>query len=130
MQSYHEFLDEVLIPEIELKDRIAELGEEISQDYAGQDLHLVCILKGGVVFLTDLMRQISIPHTIDFMAISSYDVGGRRSSGQVRLTMDLHENIHGRDVLLVEDIIDSGNTLSSVLNLLVYNSILKMGVPG
>jgi len=118
MQSYHEFLDEVLIPEIELQDRIAELGEEISQDYAGKDPHLVCILKGGVIFLTDLMRQISIPHTIDFMAISSYDVGTRHSPGQVRLTMDLHENIHGRNVLLVEDIIDSGNTLSSVLSLL------------
>ena len=118
MQSYHEFLDEVLIPENELQDRILELGEEISRDYAGEDLHLVCILKGGVMFLTDLMRRITIPHTIDFMAISSYGIGERSSSGQVRLTMDLHENIHGRNVLLVEDIIDSGNTLASVLNLL------------
>jgi len=118
MQSYHEFLDEVLIPEIELQDRITELGEQISQDYAGQTVHLICILKGGVMFLTDLMRCISIPHTIDFMAISSYGLGVRSSSGQVRLTMDLHEDIHGQNVILVEDIIDSGNTLSSVLNLL------------
>ena len=118
MQSYHEFLDEVLIPAVELQDRIAELGEEISRDYAEQNVHLVCILKGGVVFLTDLMRCISVPHTIDFMAISSYGVGDRRSSGQIRLTMDLHEDIHGRNVILVEDIIDSGNTLSSVMSLL------------
>lgn len=118
MQSYHEFLDEVLIPEVALQDRIIELGEEISQDYAGETVHLVCILKGGVMFLTDLMRHISLPHTIDFMAISSYNMGDRISSGQVRLTMDLHEDIHGRNVILVEDIIDSGNTLSSVMNIL------------
>lgn len=118
MQSYHEFLQEVLIPEAELQDRILELGETISQDYRGQDLHLVCILRGGVLFLTDLMRSLTIPHTIDFMAISSYGVGDRDSSGQVRLTMDLKDDIHNRDVLLVEDIVDSGNTLSSVLGLL------------
>ncbi|MDZ7843783.1 MAG: hypoxanthine phosphoribosyltransferase [Anaerolineales bacterium] len=118
MQSYHEFLQEVLIPEAELQDRILELGETISQDYRDQDLHLVCILRGGVLFLTDLMRSITAPHTIDFMAISSYGVGDRDSSGQVRLTMDLKDDIHNRDVLLVEDIVDSGNTLSSVLGLL------------
>lgn len=118
MQSYHEFLQEVLIPEAELQDRILELGETISQDYRGQDLHLVCILRGGVLFLTDLMRSLTVPHTIDFMAISSYGVGDRDSSGQVRLTMDLKDDIHNRDVLLVEDIVDSGNTLSSVLGLL------------
>lgn len=118
MQSYHEFLQEVLIPEAELQDRILELGETISQDYRDQDLHLVCILRGGVLFLTDLMRSLTVPHTIDFMAISSYGVGDRDSSGQVRLTMDLKDDIHNRDVLLVEDIVDSGNTLSSVLGLL------------
>ncbi|MBS1250060.1 MAG: Hypoxanthine phosphoribosyltransferase [Chloroflexi bacterium] len=118
MQPYHEFLDEVLIPEDVLQKRIAELGAEISKDYQGQDLHLICILKGGVMFLTDLMRRISVPHTIDFMAISSYGVGSRRSSGQIRLNMDLHEDIQGRNVILVEDIIDSGNTLSSVFGLL------------
>lgn len=118
MQPYHDFLDEILISNKELQERIAELGAKISRDYAGKNLHLVCILKGGVMFLTDLMRQITIPHTIDFMAISSYGVGGRKSSGQVRLNMDLHEDIQGRHVMLVEDIIDSGNTLSSVLGLL------------
>jgi hypoxanthine phosphoribosyltransferase len=118
MQTYHEFLKEVLITESELKDKVAELGEIISQDYEGEDIHLVCILKGGVVFLTDLMREITVPHTIDFMAISSYGVGVRQTSGQVRLTMDLHEDIQERNVLLVEDIVDSGNTLNSVLELL------------
>lgn len=118
MQSYHEFLSEVLIPEQELQDRIRDLGAEISQDYSGKDLHLVCILRGGVMFLTDLMRSITVPHSIDFMAISSYGVGARKASGHIRLTMDLRDDIQGRNVLLVEDIVDSGNTLSSVLGLL------------
>lgn len=118
MQDYHEFLNEILIDEETLQSRICELGDEISQDYQGRDPHLVCILRGGVMFLTDLMRQISIPHTIDFMAISSYGSGSRKSSGQVRLTMDLKDDIHDRHVLLVEDIIDSGYTLSSVIELL------------
>ena len=118
MQSYKDFLSEILIPEQELQDKIRELGAKISQDYQGKDLHLVCILRGGVLFLTDLMRQITIPHSIDFMAISSYGVGIREASGHVRLTMDLRDDIQGRDVLLVEDIVDSGNTLSSVLGLL------------
>ena len=118
MQSYKDFLSEILIPEQELQDKIRELGAKISQDYQGKDLHLVCILRGGVLFLTDLMRQITIPHSIDFMAISSYGVGIREASGHVRLTMDRRDDIQGRDVLLVEDIVDSGNTLSSVLGLL------------
>ncbi|RLD01949.1 MAG: hypoxanthine phosphoribosyltransferase [Chloroflexi bacterium] len=118
MQSYHEFLSEVLIPEQELQEKIQQLGEEISHDYNGQDLHLVCILRGGVMFLTDLMREITVPHSIDFMAISSYGVGDRQASGHVRLTMDLRDDIQGRNVVLVEDIVDSGNTLASVLGLL------------
>lgn len=118
MQDYHEFLDEILIDEEKLQARIAVLGAEISRDYQGKDPHLVCILRGGVMFLTDLMRQLTVPHTIDFMAISSYGAGARTSSGQVRLTMDLKDNIQDRHVILVEDIIDSGYTLSSVIDLL------------
>ena len=118
MQSYQDFLQEILIPEDKLHARIQELGNEISQDYHGQDLHLICILRGGVMFLTDLMRAIDVPHSIDFMAISSYGIGDRESSGQIRLTMDLRDPINGRNVLLVEDIVDSGHTLSSVLGLL------------
>jgi hypoxanthine phosphoribosyltransferase len=118
MQSYQNFLSEILIPEEDLQNRIKELGEQINQDYKDQDLHLICILRGGVMFLTDLMRTIKVRHSIDFMAISSYRVGDRESSGQVRLTMDLRDPIKDRHVLLVEDIVDSGNTLSSVLGLL------------
>ena len=118
MQDYHEFLDEILIDATTLQARIAELGAEISHDYQDQDLHLICILRGGVLFLSDLMRQITLPHTIDFMAISSYGVGARQSSGMVRLNMDLKDDIHNRNVLLVEDIVDSGHTLASVLELL------------
>jgi hypoxanthine phosphoribosyltransferase len=118
MQDYHDFLAEIIIPTEVLQARIAELGAEISRDYQGKKLHLVCILRGGVLFLGDLMRNIIIPHTIDFMAVSSYGSGVRRTTGQVRITLDLKENILGRDVLLVEDIVDSGYTIASVLEFL------------
>ena len=119
MKDYKEYLLETLISEEDLNNRIAELGKEISRDYQdSNDLLLVCILRGAVIFLTDLSRKISIPHAIDFMAISSYGAGSRSSSGVVRITMDLTTNISNKDVLIVEDIIDSGNTLSYVLELL------------
>lgn len=118
MQTYKDFLSEILIPEQDLQNRVIELGQEISRDYQGKDLHLICILRGGVLFLTDLMRQINVPHSIDFMAISSYGVGAREASGHIRLTMDLRDDIQGRHVLLVEDIVDSGHTLASILGLL------------
>lgn len=118
MRDYKELLAEILIPEEELQARVLELGQEISKDYKGKDLLLVCILRGGVMFLTDLMRALNVPHNIDFMAVSSYGTGTRQSSGQVRITLDLTASIEGRNVLLVEDIIDSGNTITSVLELL------------
>jgi hypoxanthine phosphoribosyltransferase len=118
MKDYHEFLGEVLISETDLGKRIAELGAEISRDYAGKSLLLVCILRGGVVFLTDLMRQISVPHMIEFMAVSSYGSGNRQTTGQVRITLDLNIDICNKDVLLVEDIVDSGHTLAHVIDLL------------
>lgn len=111
-------IEQVLIPAEALQRRIAELGAQISRDYAGKDLTLVCVLKGGVVFLTDLMRHITIPHEIDFMAITSYGVGARQSTGVVRILMDLQTNIEGRHVLIVEDIVDSGRTLDHILRLL------------
>ncbi len=117
MQDYREFLDEILVTAEALQARIAELGAQISQDYQGLDLHLVCILRGGVMFLSDLMRGIHVPHTLDFMAVSSYG-SGRESSGQVRITLDLKDNIQGRNVLLVEDIIDSGHTIATVIQFL------------
>jgi hypoxanthine phosphoribosyltransferase len=119
MQDYHDFLAEILIEENVLQNRIAEIGKEISRDYAGTDnLLLICVLRGGIVFLVDLMRHITVPHEVDFMAISSYGAGARESEGNVRVTLDLQTNIRDRDVLLVEDIIDSGHTISHVLELL------------
>ncbi len=118
MQPYSEFMAEILVDASTLQRRVAELGDQISRDYAGQDLLLLCILRGGVVFLVDLMRHITIPHAVDFMAVTSYGVGARTSSGHVRLILDLQTDIQGRNVLLVEDIVDSGNTLAYVLDLL------------
>lgn len=118
MQDYHEFLEEILITEDQLRKRVAELGAEISRDYEGKTPHLVCILRGGVVFLTDLMRKITVPNTIDFMAVSSYGAGARQTTGQVRITYDLKEDISNRDVILVEDIVDSGYTIATVLEFL------------
>src|ERR1043165_8474120 len=120
MQNYHEFLAETLVDEVSLQARIKELGAEISRDYAdaNDQLLLICILRGGVPFLVDLMRHITVPHMLDFMAISSYGKGVRESNGNVRLTMDLQTNIRDKNVLLVEDIIDSGHTIASVLELL------------
>jgi hypoxanthine phosphoribosyltransferase len=107
-------ISETLIDEERLRHRVAELGDEISADYAGQDLLLVGVLKGAVFFMSDLMRHLTIPCEIDFMAISSY-AGATESSGVVRILKDLDMNIEGRDVLVVEDIIDSGLTLSYLM---------------
>ncbi|MFC2023789.1 hypoxanthine phosphoribosyltransferase [Chloroflexota bacterium] len=112
-----DIVDRVLIDEETLQSRISEVAHEISQEYQGKDLVLICVLKGGVTFLTDLMRQIAVPHEIDFMAISSYGVGQRESTGAVRLIMDLKTDIEGRDVLIVEDIVDSGRTMDYLLRL-------------
>jgi len=117
-KDYKKFLAEILITEEQLSQRIAELGKQISQDYAGKDLLLVCVLRGGVMFLTDLMRNLDLPHMIDFMAISSYGVGVRQTSGTVRITMDLTMDIYDRNVLVVEDIVDSGRTMASLLEVL------------
>jgi len=110
--------NQILIAPEKLRARVAELGQQIEQDYAGKDLVMVCILKGGVMFLTDLMRAIHIPHAIDFMAVSSYGVGARESTGVVRIIMDLERDVQGKHVLLVEDIIDSGRTLSYICEVL------------
>ena len=118
MQDYRIFLEEILITTEDLQARISELGEQITEDYHGKNLHMICILRGGVLFLADLMRQVDLPHTIDFMAVSSYGSGARQSTGQVRIALDLKEDIHDRDVLLVEAIVDSGYTIASVLEML------------
>lgn len=118
MQNYKDFLAEILIDEKRLQARVKELGAQISADYNNDSLLLICILRGGVPFLVDLSRQITIPHMVDFMAVSSYGAGKRESTGFARVTLDLQTNVRGRDVLLVEDIVDSGTTIASVLELL------------
>jgi hypoxanthine phosphoribosyltransferase len=107
-------VSEILIDEDALHRRIGELGEEISADYGGRDLLLIGVLKGAVVFMADLMRRLTVPCEIDFMAISSYG-GQTDSSGVVRILKDLDMNIKDRHVLVVEDIIDSGLTLSYLM---------------
>jgi hypoxanthine phosphoribosyltransferase len=107
-------IGEVLVDEETLRSRVAELGAEVSADYHGRDLLLIGVLKGAVFFMADLMRHLTIPCEVDFMAISSYG-DSTDSSGIVRILKDLDINIEGRDVLVVEDIIDSGLTLSYLM---------------
>lgn len=111
------YLAEILIPADRLQARIAELGEQITRDYAGTDLMLISVLKGSVLFLADLVRNISTPHAIDFMATSSYG-NALESSGVVRILKDLDASIEGRNVLIVEDIIDTGRTLDYLVRIL------------
>jgi hypoxanthine phosphoribosyltransferase len=118
MQDYHDFLAEILIDEKTLQKRIKELAQEINRDYAGKDLLLICILRGGIVFLVDLMRHLTVPLEVDFMAVTSYGAGMRQSGGSVRLALDLKTDIRHKEVLLVEDIVDSGNTIAYVLEFL------------
>ena len=118
MQHYSEYMDEILISEEVLQKRITELATDISHDFQDQPLLLICILRGGVMFLTDLIKHIKSPLAIDFMAVSSYGIGARNSSGMVRITLDLNTSITNKDVIIVEDIIDSGRTLASVIELL------------
>lgn len=118
MQPYQEILAEILIDENQLQARITELGAEISVDYQDGNLLLICILRGGVPFMVHLSRNITSPHMMDFMAVSSYGVGKRESGGTVRVALDLQTDIKDKDVLLVEDIVDSGHTIASVLEML------------
>jgi hypoxanthine phosphoribosyltransferase len=118
MQDYREFIDEVLVDEATIEKRVAELGAQISQDYAGEALLIVCLLRGGITFSADLTRCLTIPHTLDCMSLSSYGKGHYASSGNVRVNLDLLTNIEGLNVLLVEDIVDSGRTLAHVLQML------------
>lgn len=107
----------VLIPEEEVNQRIGEIAAQISKDYEGKELHLICILKGGVFFTCELAKRLTIPVSLDFMSVSSYGAG-TESSGVVRIIKDLDEPLDGKDVLIVEDIIDSGRTLSYLIEVL------------
>src|SRR5258708_40289098 len=118
--SYAPLLQEILIDDRTLQKRVQEVGNQISYDYAGvSPLLLICVLKGGVLFLNDLMRHIDVPHAIDFLAVSSYGKHARETTGAVRIDMDLKQNVDGQHLILVEDIVDSGYTLSYLLHLLL-----------
>ncbi len=107
----------VLLSEEKVAERVKEIAEEISRDYEGKPLHLICILKGGVFFTCELAKRIKLPLTMDFMSVSSYGTG-TVSSGIVKIIKDLDDPIEGKEVLIVEDIIDSGNTLSYLIEVL------------
>ena len=107
----------VLVPEEDVAKRIKELGEQISKDYAGKQVHLICVLKGGVFFMCELAKRITVPVSMDFMSVSSYG-DGTKSSGVVKIAKDLDETLEGKDVLIVEDIIDSGRTLYYLMDIL------------
>ena len=114
MEKHHV---DILISEQEVNRKIREIGEAISKDYEGKEIHLVCVLKGGTFFMCELAKRISVPVSLDFMSVSSYG-GDTKSSGVVKIIKDLDESIQGKDVLVVEDIVDSGRTLSYLLELL------------
>ena len=116
--SMHDDVKTVLVSEEQLKAKVAELGAQISRDYAGKNLVLVSILKGSVVFMADLMRAVTIPCSIDIMVVSSYGGSNTTSSGLVKIIKDLDGDLSGRDVLIVEDILDTGITLSNLVPML------------
>ena len=107
----------VLVPESEVDARIEALGKQISENYAGKQIHMICVLKGGVFFMCELAKRISVPVSLDFMCVSSYG-DATTSSGVVRIAKDLDESIEGKDVLIVEDIIYSGRTLYYLIDVL------------
>lgn len=123
-----DYLDEVLLTEYQIQAVVTKLGAQISADYANKNLLLLAILKGSIVFLADLMRHITIPHEIDFLAISSYGRGVRESTGVVRVVKDLEEPIEGKNLLIVEDIIDSGHTLHYLTQLLEARNPASMKI--
>ncbi|MCD7812991.1 MAG: hypoxanthine phosphoribosyltransferase [Lachnospiraceae bacterium] len=107
----------ILLSEQEVDQRIEEIAKQISEDYAGKSVHLICVLKGAVFFMCELAKRITVPVTMDFMSVSSYG-NDTKSSGVVRIVKDLDEPLDGKNVLIVEDIIDSGRTLSYLLHIL------------
>ena len=107
----------VLISEEEVKEKVREIAEQINADYAGKELHVVCILQGGVFFMCELVKHITVPVTHDFMSVSSYG-DGTVSTGRIKILKDMDECIEGKDVLIVEDILDTGNTLYYLMQML------------
>ena len=116
--TMHDDIQTILVTEEQLQAKVAQLGARISQDYAGKDLLLVSILKGAVVFMADLMRAVSIPCSIDFMVVSSYGGTNTETTGLVKIVKDLDADLTGKDVLIVEDVLDTGVTLSNLVPML------------
>ena len=117
MSIFDNDIQEVLFSEEQLKNRVREIAQQITADYQGKEIMLISVLRGSFVFMADLCRAIDLPCTVDFMAVSSYGKG-TKSSGQVQITKDLAEDITDRHIIVVEDILDSGNTLSYLLKIL------------
>lgn len=117
----------VMISEDEISKKIKEMAKQISEDFAGEELHLICILRGSIFFTCELAKRLTIPVTVDFMSVSSYG-SGTSSSGVINVKKELEDSIEGRNVLVIEDIIDSGNTLSYLMELLSKRSpkVLKL----
>ena len=113
----HEHVESILYSEEQLRQRVKELGAQITADYAGKEPVLASVLRGSYIFMADLTRAIDLPVTVDFMAVSSYGAG-TKSSGQVEIKKDLSDSIEGRDLIIVEDILDSGNTLFYLMEIL------------
>jgi len=117
----------VLLSEEEVDKRIQEIGDQISKDYAGKQVHLVCVLKGGCPFMCELAKRITVPVSYDFMAVSSYG-SDTKSSGVVKIVKDLDESLKDKDVIIVEDIIDSGRTLSYLMEMLRDRGPASLGL--
>jgi hypoxanthine phosphoribosyltransferase len=127
MHTIEEDIERILISEKDIKKAVKKMGKQISKDYADKNLMLVAVLKGSVIFMADLMRAISIPINIDFMSVSSYG-GGTKSSGVVKIIKDLDHDLSGKDILIVEDILDSGMTLSYLSNLLKQRNVSSIRI--
>lgn len=125
--SMKDDIEKVLLTEKDLQKAVKKLGKQISDDYEGKDLMLVAVLKGSVIFLADLMRAITVPLSIDFMSVSSYNAG-TKTSGVVRILKDLDHDLSGQDVLIVEDILDSGLTLSYLTSLLRQRNVKSIKI--
>ena len=123
----YEDLDRILVTKEEIAEKIRELGSRITRDYAGKDPEMICILKGAALFFSDLIREIDLPLTTDFMAISSYG-SATKTSGVVRVLKDLDKDIVGKDVIIVEDIVDTGVTLSYLKSMLAHRGAASIRV--
>ena len=122
MYNIEDDIERILISEKDIKKAVKKMGKQISKDYDGKNLMLVAVLKGSVIFMADLMRAITVPLNIDFMSVSSYG-GGTKTTGVVKILKDLDHDLSGKDILIVEDILDSGMTLSYLSNLLRQRNV-------